>query len=83
MADQWGGTKIRIVVDLDGDGLIKLDSSAVDEIVTALKQDYDEDVVEEAKEFLLYEKKLAFMFYMMIPVKESLKMCFHGIFLSI
>ena len=50
LADQWGGTKIRIVVDLDGDGLIKLDSSAVDEIVTALKQDYDEDVVEEAKE---------------------------------
>ena len=38
------------MVDQDGDGLIKLDSSAVDEIVTALKQEYDEDLVEDAKD---------------------------------
>ena len=50
LADSWGGTKIRVVVDQDGDGLIKLDSSAVDEIVTALKQEYDEDLVEDAKD---------------------------------
>tara|TARA_Y100000287_G_scaffold172935_1_gene160559 strand:- start:123 stop:806 length:684 start_codon:yes stop_codon:yes gene_type:complete len=50
LADQWGGTKIRVVVDQDGDGLIKLDTSAVDEIVTALKQEYDEEVVDEATE---------------------------------
>ena len=48
LADSWGGTKIRVVVDQDGDGLIKLDSSAVDEIVTALKQDYDDEVVDDA-----------------------------------
>ena len=36
--------------DQDGDGLIKLDSSAVDEIVDALKQEYDEEVVDDAKE---------------------------------
>ena len=37
-------------MDQDGDGLIKLDTSAVDEIVTALKQEYDEEVVDEATE---------------------------------
>ena len=38
------------MVDQDGDGLIKLDSSAVDEIVTALKQEYDDDLVDDAKD---------------------------------
>jgi prepilin-type N-terminal cleavage/methylation domain-containing protein len=50
LADSWGCTKIRVLVDQDGDGLIKLDSSAVDEIVDALKQEYDEEVVDDAKE---------------------------------
>lgn len=50
LADSWGGTKIRVVVDQDGDGLIKLDGSAVDEIVTALKQEYDDEVVDDAKD---------------------------------
>lgn len=50
LADSWGGTKIRVVVDQDGDGLIKLESSAVDEIVTALKQEYDDEVVDDAKD---------------------------------
>ena len=50
LADSWGGTKIRVLVDQDGDGLIKLDSSAVDEIVDALKQEYDEEVVDDVKE---------------------------------
>ena len=36
-----GRHKNRVVVDQDGDGLIKFDTSAVDEIVTALKQEYD------------------------------------------
>ena len=30
--------------------MIKLDTSAVDEIVTVLKQEYDEEVVDEATE---------------------------------
>ena len=52
LADSWAGTKIRIVVDQDGDGLIKLGSAAVDEILSALKQDYDSEVVDNAKEKL-------------------------------
>ena len=50
MADSWGGTKIRVLVDQDGDGLIKLDSAAVDEIISALKQDNDPEIVDAAKE---------------------------------
>ena len=50
LADSWGGTKIRVLVDQDGDGLIKLDSAAVDEIISALKQDNDADIVDAAKE---------------------------------
>ena len=52
LADSWAGTKIRVVVDQDGDGLIKLGSAAVDEILSALKQDYDSEVVDNAKEKL-------------------------------
>jgi hypothetical protein len=50
LADSWGGTKIRVLVDQDGDGLIKLDSAAVDEIISALKQDNDPEIVDAAKE---------------------------------
>jgi prepilin-type N-terminal cleavage/methylation domain-containing protein len=52
LADSWAGTKIRVVVDQDGDGLIKLGSAAVDEILSALKQDYDSEVVDNAKDKL-------------------------------
>ncbi|MDG0965053.1 MAG: prepilin-type N-terminal cleavage/methylation domain-containing protein [Opitutales bacterium] len=52
LADSWAGTKIRVVVDQDGDGLIKLGSSAVDEIISALKQDYNSEVVDNAKDKL-------------------------------
>ena len=50
LADAWGGTKIRVLVDQDGDGIIKLDSAAIDEIVDALKQDNDSEVVDAAKD---------------------------------
>ncbi len=52
LADSWAGTQIRVVVDQDGDGLIKLGSSAVDEIISALKQDYNSEVVDNAKDKL-------------------------------
>ena len=52
LADSWAGTKIRVVLDQDGDGLIKLGSSAVDEIISALKQDYNSEVVDNAKDKL-------------------------------
>ena len=50
LADAWGGTKIRVLVDQDGDGIIKLDSASVDEIVDALKQDNDSEIVDAAKD---------------------------------
>jgi len=50
LADSWGGTKIRVLVDQDGDGLIRLDSAAVDEIISALKHDHDPEIVDAAKE---------------------------------
>ena len=50
LADAWGGTKIRVLVDQDGDGIIKLDSAAIDEIVDALKQDNDSEIVDAAKD---------------------------------
>jgi prepilin-type N-terminal cleavage/methylation domain-containing protein len=50
LSDAWGGRKIYIVVDQDGDGLIKLDSSTVELIVKALQNDYDPSIVEQAKD---------------------------------
>ena len=50
LADAWGGRKIRMVVDQNGDGLIELSSQAVEEIKNALKTDYEEETVEEAAE---------------------------------
>lgn len=50
LSDAWGGRKIYIVVDQDGDGLIKLDSSTVELIVKALQNDYDPSLVEQAKD---------------------------------
>ena len=52
LADSWGGTKIRILVDYDGDGIIKLNSVAVDEIISALKEEHDSEIVEAAKDKL-------------------------------
>jgi prepilin-type N-terminal cleavage/methylation domain-containing protein len=52
LADSWGGTKIRVLVDQDGDGIIKLNSATVDEIISALKQEYDPEIVDNAKEKL-------------------------------
>ena len=48
LADAWGNTKIYIVVDRDGDGLIKLQADTFAKIADALKREYDSDIVEEA-----------------------------------
>ena len=45
-----GGRKINVVVDQDGDGIIKLETAAVDKIVSALKEEYDSEIVDAAKE---------------------------------
>ena len=73
LADSWGGTKIRVVVDQDGDGLIKLESAAVDKIIAALKQEYDSDVVDKAKEKLsvIREKVGIYILYDVTGETES------------
>jgi prepilin-type N-terminal cleavage/methylation domain-containing protein len=73
LADSWGGTKIRVVVDQDGDGIIKLESAAVDKIIAALKQEYDSDVVDKAKEKLsvIREKVGIYILYDLTGETES------------
>ena len=68
-----GGTKIRVVVDQDGDGIIKLESAAVDKIIAALKQEYDSDVVDKAKEKLsvIREKVGIYILYDLTGETES------------
>ena len=65
LADSWGGKKIRVLVDQDGDGLIKLDDATVGEIMDALKNDYSSEVVEAAKEKIsvIREKVGIFVLY--------------------
>lgn len=48
LVDAWGNHKIFIVVDRDGDGLIELQSSAVNEIKKALKREYSSQIVDDA-----------------------------------
>lgn len=50
LADAWGGRKIQVVVDQNGDGLIELSSEVVNEIMDALKSEYDRELVEKAAE---------------------------------
>ena len=50
LSDAWGGRKIHVLVDQDGDGLIELSQSTADKIIDALKRENDLDLVEEAKE---------------------------------
>ena len=50
LSDSWGGRKIQIVVDQDGDGIIRLSESSVSEIISSLKVEYDASLVEANKE---------------------------------
>ena len=52
LSDAWGNPKIRILVDQDGDGLIKLSDQDLSDIVSALKVDYDAQVVDAARDKL-------------------------------
>jgi prepilin-type N-terminal cleavage/methylation domain-containing protein len=65
LADSWGGKKIQILVDQNGDGLIKLDDATVGEIMDALKNDYSSEVVDAAKEKIsvIREKVGIFVLY--------------------
>ena len=52
LSDAWGNPKIRILVDQDGDGLIKLSDQDLSDIVSALKVDHDAQVVDAARDKL-------------------------------
>ena len=52
LSDAWGNPNIRIVVDHDGDGIIKLSDKDLGEITSALQIDYDSAVVDAAKDKL-------------------------------
>ena len=52
LSDAWGNPKIRILVDQDGDGLIKLSEQDLSDIVSALKVDYEAQVVDAARDKL-------------------------------
>ena len=52
LADSWGGRKIRIVVDHDGDGLIRLSEDDLSSIIDSLKTDYDAETLENARDRL-------------------------------
>ena len=52
LSDAWGNPKIRIVVDHDGDGIIKLSDKDLGDITSALKIDYDSAVVDAANDKL-------------------------------
>ena len=49
LSDAWGGSKFRILSDRNNDGLIELQDAALSEILDALKETYDSDVVDAAK----------------------------------
>lgn len=65
LADSWGGKKIRILVDQNGDGLIKMNDATVGEIMDALKNDYSAEIVDAAKEKIsvIREKVGIFVLY--------------------
>ena len=52
LSDAWGNPNVRILVDQDGDGLIKLSDQDLNDIVSALKVDYDAQVVDAARDKL-------------------------------
>jgi prepilin-type N-terminal cleavage/methylation domain-containing protein len=58
LADAWGGDRIYMVVDRNGDGLIELDESAFNDIKDALLREYDSEIIDAAGDNLkvIHEK---------------------------
>ena len=54
LVDAWGGDRIFIVVDRDGDGLIELEATAFNELKDALIMEYDSQIVEDAGDKLKF-----------------------------
>ena len=66
-----GGRNIYIVVDQNGDGLIKLNDSALSLIVEALKNDYDPSDVDQAKDKLRTIRDQVGIFVIQDPTGET------------
>jgi len=71
LSDAWGGRNIYIVVDQNGDGLIKLNDSALSLIVEALKNDYDPSDVDQAKDKLRTIRDQVGIFVIQDPTGET------------
>jgi hypothetical protein len=71
LADAWGGRKIQIVVDQNGDGLIELSSDVVNQIKDSLKGEYDSEVVEEAAEKFKVIRDKVGVFVLKDPTGET------------
>tara|TARA_Y100000588_G_C13959098_1_gene797921 strand:+ start:112 stop:804 length:693 start_codon:yes stop_codon:yes gene_type:complete len=58
LADAWGGDRIYMVVDRDGDGLIELEESAFNDIKDALLREFDSEIIDAAGDNLkvIHEK---------------------------
>ena len=54
LVDAWGGDRIFIVVDRDGDGLIELEATAFNDLKEALIMEYDSQIVEDAGDKLKF-----------------------------
>lgn len=54
LVDAWGGDRIFIVVDRDGDGLIELEATAFNDLKDALIMEYDSQIVEDAGDKLKF-----------------------------
>jgi prepilin-type N-terminal cleavage/methylation domain-containing protein len=54
LVDAWGGDRILIVVDRDGDGLIELEATAFTNLKDALIREYDSQIVEDAGDKLKF-----------------------------
>ena len=81
LADAWGGRKIQVVVDQDGDGLIELSSEVVNQIKDALKSEYSGEIVEEAAEkFKVIRDKVGIFVLEDKTGETTPKMFFRGIF---
>jgi len=65
LVDAWGGDRIYMVADRNGDGLIELEDSAFDEIKDALSREYGSEIVDAAGDNLkvIHEKVGIYVLY--------------------
>ena len=74
LADSWE-RKIRIVVDHDGDGLIRLSEDDLSSIIDSLKTDYDAETLENARDRLaVIRDKVGIFVLFDSSAKRNLKM---------